>query len=270
MQNFKNSVGFITGGASGIGLGMARALGRRGMTVILADIEEDSLDTAAATLSDEGINVETEALDVADTEQYRSVAKRILARHTTIHFLFNNAGVAGPSPVGASRMADWRWVMDVNLMGVVHGVELFLPAMRDSGEPAYIINTASMAGHLATAGLASYCASKFAVVGYTEVLKAELGKSNIDVSVLCPAWVKTRIAESIRNHPDAEVAAQEHDVAARIGKTIEDEGISVEALTDRILRGMAAKTFYLFSHPEFWEHMQARMKRLQDDYAEVL
>ncbi|MFK7829063.1 MAG: SDR family NAD(P)-dependent oxidoreductase [Congregibacter sp.] len=270
MQHFEKTVGFITGGASGIGLGMARGLGQRGMTVVLADIEASRLDSAASTLRAEGIAVETAVLDVRDAQAYKAIARQTLDRHGAVHFLFNNAGVAGPSPVGESTIEDWRWVVDVNLMGVVHGVEFFLPAMRAAGEPGYIINTASMAGHLASPGMASYCATKYAVVGYSEVMDIELRETPIDVSVLCPAFVKTRIADSMRNHPNPDVAAVPNAGAEKIGRIIDHEGMSVEDLVERILKGMAARTFYLFSHKEFWPHMQKRMDLIRADYQEVL
>lgn len=270
MENFENTVGFVTGGAAGIGLGVARALGQRGMTLVLADVEEGTLADAAAALRDEGISVFTEVLDVRDVDAYKAVAEKTLARHGTIHFLFNNAGVAAPSTAGQTSIEDWRWVVDVNLLGVAYGIEFFLPAMLAAGEPGYIINTASMAGQLGNAGMGSYCATKFAVVGLSESMQQELVDSPIDVSVLCPAWVKTRIAESMRNHPNASIAASLPDASKEIGEIIANEGISVEALVDRVLLGMAEKTFYLFTHSDFWPVLEARLQRITADYAKVI
>ncbi|GAB5414287.1 MAG: hypothetical protein Cons2KO_18900 [Congregibacter sp.] len=270
MNNFENTVGFITGGAAGIGLGVAKALGEQGMTLVLADIEPQTLEATADDLRAQGIEVYTEVLDVADAEAYKAVAERTLARHKTIHFLFNNAGVAAPSTAGESTLEDWRWVVDVNLLAVAYGIEFFLPAMRASGEQGYIINTASMAGQMGMAGMGSYCATKFAVVGLSEALEQELADSPINVSVLCPAWVKTRIAESIRNHPNPSVSETIPDAAANIGKIIADEGISVDALVERVLRGMAENTFYLFTHGDFWPFLETRLQRIRDDYAKVL
>ena len=265
MDNFANTVGFITGGASGIGLGVARALGERGMTVVLADIEADTLAAAAQDLRGSGISVDSAVLDVSDAGAYRAVAERTLDRHGTLHFLFNNAGVGG-----GPGLADWRWVIDVNVMGVVHGVEFFLPAMRASGEIGYIINTASLAGHIVNPAMPAYCASKFAVVAYSEALLSELADTPIDVSVLCPAWVKTRIAQSHRNHPNPDATASGDPAMDAIHKVIEEEGMSVEDLADRVLRGMASKTFNLFTHAEFWPEVKNRLDRIRDDYREVL
>lgn len=274
MNNFENTVGFITGGAAGIGLGVGRALGLKGMTLVLADVEATTLEKAAEELRGEGITVYTEVLDVRDADAYREVAERTLATYGKVNFLFNNAGVGGGrTNAGETPLQDWRWVVDVNLMGVVYGVEFFLPAMRACGEPCYVINTASLAGHTANPGMGAYCATKFAVVGYSEAMRYELADSNIELSVLCPAWVKTRIAQSRRNHPDPDEAAQasgEQDGMNMIDQIIANEGISVEALAERVVAGMASGTFYLFTHPDFWPAMKERLDRITADYNEVM
>ncbi|WP_439105772.1 SDR family NAD(P)-dependent oxidoreductase [Congregibacter sp.] len=274
MNNFENTVGFITGGAAGIGLGVGRALGLKGMTLVLADVESDTLDQAAEALRSEGITVHTEVLDVRDADAYREVAERTLAKHGKVNFLFNNAGVGGGHAIaGATPLQDWRWIVDVNILGVVYGVEFFLPAMRASGEPCYIINTASLAGHVSNPGMGAYCASKFAVVGYSESMRHELANSNVEISVLCPAWVKTRIAQSRRNHPDAAEAAVANgpqDGSNKIDQIIANEGISVEALTERVISGMDSGTFYLFTHPGFWPAVKERLDRITSDYNEVM
>ncbi len=270
MENFSNTVGFITGGAAGIGLGVARALGQRGMTLVLADIEAETLNATAAELRDAGMNVYTELLDVTDAKAYEAVARRTLDHLGQVHFLFNNAGVAAPSPLVGGRLEDWRWTMDVNLMGVVHGVHYFLPSMLESKEECYLLNTASLAGHLANAQMASYCASKFAVVGYSEVLREELNGSNVGVSVLCPAWVRTRIAESLRNHPDETMADFEDGHLSAINRVIAEEGMSVEELAERVVQAMADRTFNIFSHADFWPAVSERLDRIRADYGEVL
>ncbi|MEM1142255.1 MAG: SDR family NAD(P)-dependent oxidoreductase [Pseudomonadota bacterium] len=270
MQNFENTVGFITGGAGGIGLGVARAVGLRGMHVILADLDAQNLANSAEALSNEGISVATEILDVTDTDRFASIADSVFAQHGKLNFLFNNAGVACPSPPTGTNFADWRWVIDVNLMGVVRGVELFLQRMLDSGEPGYIINTASLAGHVASPEMGSYTATKFAVVGYSESLRMGLADTPIDVSVLAPAWVKTRIAHSMRNHPDKHVAEQSAQSENPIAKVIEQEGISVDELASRVIDCMASKTLHIFSHPEFWPLVEKRLSRVRTDYAQLL
>lgn len=270
MQGFENSVGFITGGASGIGLGVAAQLGQRGMHVVLADVEEQALERSAENLREAGVSVTTEVLDVRDAENYQEVARRTLHDRGGLNFLFNNAGVAPNSKTGGGALEDWRWAIDVNILGVVHGVESFLPAMRESKEPGYIINTASLAGHVGSPGMAAYCATKFAVVGYSEVLRQELSKTSIRVSVLCPGWVKTRIAQSRRNHPSASADEPWPDAEREIDQIIAEQGISVEALAQRVVAGMETETFYLFTHPEFWPQVEKRLQRIHSDYAEVM
>jgi len=273
MDNFENTIGFITGGAAGIGFGVGRALGLQGMTLVLADIEADTLEQAANSLRSEGVTVHTEVLDVRDADAYRAVAQRTLANHGTVNFLFNNAGVGGGHALaGETPLQDWKWVVDVNLLGVVYGVEFFLPAMRASKEPCYILNTASLAGHVTNPGMGPYCATKFAVVGYSESMRQELADSNIEISVLCPAWVKTRIAQSRRNHPDAAEAAgaaTNADGMNKIDQIIANEGISVEALVQRVVTGMADGTFYLFTHANFWPVVEERLGRITRDYRKV-
>jgi len=267
MKDFADKVGFITGGASGIGFAVAEAMAERGMALMLVDIEQDALAAAADRLSQTGAVIETAVLDVSDLDTYRQVAKRTLDRFGRVNFLFNNAGVGSGGMAGTGDIEDWRWTVEVNLMGVVYGVECFLPAMRESGEPCHIVNTASLAGMLANAGMGSYTATKFAVVGYSETLEMELAESAIGVSVLCPAWVKTRINDSRRNHPDGKgQSAAESSLGQQITDIIEREGLHPEEIADLVVRGIENEDFYLFSHPDFWPLMQRRLARLQAAY----
>jgi NAD(P)-dependent dehydrogenase (short-subunit alcohol dehydrogenase family) len=261
---------FITGGAAGIGLGVARALGREGVSLILADIEPDTLEDAARGLREQDYAVATEVLDVADADAYGVVARRVLEREGHVDILFNNAGVGSYSLAGDTPMADWRWVLDVNVLGVAHGVECFLPAMLAAGSEAHIINTASMAGQLGTPGMGPYCASKFAVVGYSETLRLELAESSVGVSVLCPAWVKTRIAESHRNHPAPHADEASIDGMRSIHAIIEEEGITVDEVAARVVEGIRDDTFYLFTHPEFWPPLEERLAGIQRDYRRIV
>ena len=267
MKDFGDKVGFITGGASGIGYAVAEAMAARGMALTLVDIEPDALALAAEKLSQYGALIETAVLDVADLEAYRQVASQALDHFGRINFLFNNAGVGSGSMAGTGNIEDWRWTVEVNLMGVVYGVECFLPAMRASGEPCHIVNTASMAGFLANTGMGSYTATKFAVVGYSETLEMELADSPIGVSVLCPAWVKTRINDSRRNHPDGKgLSAAESSLGQQIAELIEREGLHPEEIADLVVRGIENDEFYLFSHADFWPLMQRRLDRIKAAY----
>ena len=192
---------FITGGAHGIGLAIARSLAARGAKVMLADINADALTEASASLAAEGADVGSVVCDVANEAAMRAAADATIKRFGKVHIVVNNAGVGNGGRAGETSLDDWRWIVDINLMGVVYGVEMFTPLIKSHGEGGYIINTASMAGHVASAVMAPYHATKFAVVGYSESLREDLARDNIGVSVLCPAWVRTHIYKSSLGSP---------------------------------------------------------------------
>jgi NADP-dependent 3-hydroxy acid dehydrogenase YdfG len=270
MHTFDNTVGFITGGAAGIGLAVARELGRQGMSLMLVDIEPHTLEQASATLRAEGITVESQVLDVADAAAYGEAAAKTLAHFGKINFLFNNAGVASHAPAGSTPLADWHWVVNVNLFGVVHGVENFLPAMLALDEPCWLVNTASIAGHIAGPVMGPYNATKFAVVGYSESLKVELADTQVGVSVLCPAWVKTGIAESRRNHHSSEERDNVEAGESMIADVIAREGINPEEVAKCVAQGMREGIFNLFTHPKFWPLIEARLDTIRADYQRIL
>jgi NAD(P)-dependent dehydrogenase (short-subunit alcohol dehydrogenase family) len=269
VKDFSHSTGFLTGGASGIGLAMAKELGSRGMRVMLADIEAGALAGAEKTLRDEGIDAHGIVLDVGDPEAYARAAEQTLAAFGKVNFLFNNAGVGTLSPAGQTPVRDWQWVVNVNLLGVAYGVELFLPGMQALDEPCHIMNTASLAGHVANPGFGPYNATKFGVVGYSECLRMELAESNVGVSVLCPAWIKTRIAHSHRNHPDAGRANDDTAGMNPLAELIEAEGLPVETLIGRAVDAMADGTFHVFTHADFWPMVDERLNRVREDYGKV-
>ena len=201
MDQVRDKVAFITGGAGGIGLAIARSLGRRGARVMLADIDETQLGSAVSDLRNSGIEAAPVVCDVADAASVREASERTLERFGAVHILINNAGVFVGGRTGNIPLDDWRWIVDVNLMGVVHGVETFVPIIAAQKQGGYVINTASMAGHWAVGDLGPYNATKFAVVGYSETLRRDLRRDGIGVSVLCPALVRTRIHESMAARP---------------------------------------------------------------------
>jgi NAD(P)-dependent dehydrogenase (short-subunit alcohol dehydrogenase family) len=277
MESLKNKVAFITGGGHGIGLSIGRIFAQQGARVVLVDINEKRLASAKETLASADLSVETVVCDVADPDALRRAADFTLERFGKVHIVVNNAGVSLAGKPGKIPLEDWRWIVDINLMSVAYGVEIFTPLIQSHGEGGYFINTASMAGHIAGPAMSPYHATKFAVVGYSESIRADLAADNIGVSVLCPAWVRTDIHnagvnkpsltngatadESSSNEPEAGIA----DIAAVI-----ESGIAPDDLAQWVLECMLAKRFYIFSHPSMTQHLDARAALIKADYEAIV
>jgi NAD(P)-dependent dehydrogenase (short-subunit alcohol dehydrogenase family) len=256
MMDFSGKTAFITGGASGIGLALARAFGQRGMNVAIADIEAASCTAAVEALRGEGIRAIGMACDVSDKASLADAAAKAFAEFGKVHILCNNAGVSRPGPVETIANSDWDWVIGVNLRGLVHGLQIFLPHMKAHGEAGHIVNTASMNGVAGTPLGAPYTATKFAAVGISEVLAAELDGSPIGVSVLCPSWVKTRMLDNGRNRPaqfggpitlDADKGnAERHK---RYAQALAD-GLEPADVAQMVCEAIEARRLYVFTHAE--------------------
>jgi NAD(P)-dependent dehydrogenase (short-subunit alcohol dehydrogenase family) len=192
---------FVTGAASGIGLGIASRLAHSGVKVMLCDIDTSALETAVSGLRSSNVDVDYVKADVSLKAELREAAEATLARYGEVHVLVNNAGVAGGGGYGQWDDADWEWTLGVNLMGVIWGVEIFGPLIERHGQGGHIVNTSSIAG-LVSSLATPYAVSKYGVVALSEGLRTELAPKNIGVSVLCPSAVRTQIIESVRNLPD--------------------------------------------------------------------
>jgi NADP-dependent 3-hydroxy acid dehydrogenase YdfG len=204
-------VAVVTGGASGIGLALARSLGERGLSLVIADVESSALEQAADGLRTSGVKVLARKIDVRDGHQVDDLAAASLERFGRVDVVCNNAGVVGPwAPMWELTTDDWSWVVEVNLWGVIHGIRAFVPHLIERGS-GHVLNTASMAGVTALPGNAPYCATKHAVVAITETLRRELVLAGTDVgaTVLCPGLTTTNIATSARNRPVARSHAAE-------------------------------------------------------------
>lgn len=248
MQQLAGKAAFVTGAASGIGLALARALAGAGTRVMLADIEGVALDEAVSTLRDTGAEARGVVCDVADAESVARAAEASFAAFGPVHLLCNNAGVGGGSGIEAISPETWRWVIDVNLMGVVHGLSAFLPHMRAHGEGGHIVNTASMAGLNSGLGFSAYSASKFAVVNMSEGLARELAPEGIGVSVLCPGFVRTRIWDSARNRPARYGAAgPAGPLLARL-RELGAAGLEPDAVAAQVLEAIRSDRLYVFTH----------------------
>ena len=267
-MDVSGKVVFVTGGAAGIGFGIAGALAARGAKIMLADIDEVQLEKAAAILSDV-TDVDTVVCDVADEQAVRAAAAATVDRFGKVHIVVNNAGVGAGGRAGETAIEDWRWIVDINLMGVVYGIEVFTPLIKSHGEGGYFINTASMAGHLASPAMAPYHATKFAVVGYSEALKDDLAQDGIGISVLCPAWVRTHIYKSHLNSPTGKsglgTAGDEGAVSAM--QQVVESGIAPELVGEWTADCVEAGRFYIFTHPSMIQYIDNRHAEIRADYA---
>lgn len=245
MKDLAAKVVFITGGASGIGLALARACGEEGMRVMLADIDREALDSAVVQLSNERIDVDGVICDVTSEQSLRAAADATIERFGKLHMLVNNAGVLVVGGVGENSLDTWRWAMDVNVMGVIYGTEVFLPLIREHGEGGHILNTASVGGHVAYGGVLAYSTTKHAVVGYTEALADQLKDEGIGVSALCPGFTNTRIAETER------FAGNQESQAGKDGGFVEavEAGMSPEVVATFTLEQIQQDALYIFTHP---------------------
>jgi len=262
MRELSGKVAFVSGGAGGIGLAMAEAFGREGMAVMLADVEAGALEAALADLRSKQIRAEGVLCDVASRDQVRAAALETIARFGKVHLVCNNAGVAVGGPVGQVAPRDWDWVVDVNLMGAVHGTEVFVPLMESHGEGGHFVNTASIAGMVGFAGAEPYCATKFAVVAMSEGWAAQLAGRNIGVSILCPGFVKTRIHESRRNRPPAYGPDLAPPRAPDAPPSPVLSGIPTGPVAARVVEAVKDGELYVFTHPEFKAVTQARFEAI--------
>ena len=254
MQELAGKTAFVTGGASGIGLALGRAFAEAGMKVMLADIETDVLATAVKSLDNSG-RVRGVACDVAEIGSVERAAQASYEAFGIVHVVCNNAGVGARGGVENISIDNWRWVLDVNVMGVLHGIRTFLPHIRSHGEGGHIVNTASMAGLVSGQFFNPYGASKHAVVSMSEGLATQLKPFGIGGSVLCPEFVRTRITESERNRPERYGARQTLDpgspaaaVFAQMAERVE-AGIDPSKVAARVLAAIREDEFYVLTHP---------------------
>jgi NADP-dependent 3-hydroxy acid dehydrogenase YdfG len=278
MRDVSGKVAFITGGASGMGLAMARSFSAAGMKVAIADIEQAALDRVIAEFKKTNAKVIGLKVDVTNRDAMEKAARDTIAAFGKVHVVCNNAGVAVGGPVDAMSYKDWDWVMRVNLDGVVNGVQTFVERIKSHGEGGHIVNTASMAGHLAIPGLGVYNTTKFAVVGLSDTMRADLAPHNIGVSVLCPGVVSTNIFNSGRNRPadlkgDTDTAslvltadANDAERAARM-QQIMAEALDPAVVGDMVLAAIQANDPYIFTHPSLKAMVDERNAAIAASFA---
>ena len=268
MKQFKDKVAVITGGASGIGLALARRAAAEGMQLVLADIEEGPLAAAAAELKGAGARVLTVKTDVSRAGEVENLAAQTLQAFGGAHLVFNNAGVGGVRvKTWQATARDWEWVLGVNVWGVIHGVRVFTPIMLAQGSEGHIINSASVAGLISPPGMGIYCVSKHAVVTLSECLHHDLAQKTdkIKCSVLCPAYVPTGIADSGRNRP-ADLKQTRHKSAADVAldaslkKAVQSGKLTAADVAQKVYEAVREERFYILTHPKIKPSIQWRME----------
>jgi NAD(P)-dependent dehydrogenase (short-subunit alcohol dehydrogenase family) len=266
MKEFKDKVAVITGAASGIGHALAERCAHEGMKVVLADVDVDALTATEAALKATGAPVLAVVTDVSKAQDVASLAQRTLAAFGAVHLLCNNAGVWGGISVWDSSLADWEWILGVNLWGVIHGVHTLVPLMLAQETEGHIVNTASMAGFITGRGPAVYRVSKHAVVALSEMLYHQLAQrgANVKVSVLCPGGVDTQILNAGRHRPAHLPAAEplrpaEEAVRDATQRRVQT-GISPVQVAEIVFHAIAADKFYIFTDPGAKAWVRTRME----------
>ena len=266
MEKLAGRVAVITGGASGIGLGIARAAAAAGMSLALLDVEESALEKAKRALVADGAAAFAVRADVSDPASLAAAAEHVVARFGRIDVICNNAGVFTQGPLAESSGRDWEWLVGVNLLGVAHGIRIFVPHLRAHGEGGHVVNTASIAGLSAIPGLGIYTATKHAVVALSEVLREELAPEGIGVSVLCPGGVKTRIHEAGRNRPAVLGGPDATGDRGALTDAAVESGMDPRVVGERVLNAIRANELYVLTHPEFRAAFAARAEAILAAY----
>ncbi len=271
MTDLKGKTAVLTGAGSGFGLECARIGARLGMNLVLADVQQDALARAQTEMRAAGAQVLAVQLDVSKASEVEALGRAVQNRFGAPHFVFNNAGVGAGGLIWETSAKDWEWVIGVNLMGVAHGIRVFTPMMldaarKDAGYQGHIVNTASMAGLLNAPNMGVYNASKHAVVSISETLYQDLAlvTDQISASVLCPFFVPTGISQSQRNRP-ADAVPAKPTKSQLIGQAMSDKAVgsgkvSAAEVAQKVFDAMAARQFYIYSHPKAIGSVQIRLE----------
>ena len=271
MQNLEGKVAFVTGGASGIGLGMCRAFLETGMKVVIADVRQDALDRTVETLKADNSAVLPIRLDVTDRNAWAGAAEKSERSFGGVDILCNNAGITIDGPMQQGTYDDWDYCLGINLGGVINGIMTFMPRLIDRGTGGHIVNTSSMGGLIAGAGSGIYSTSKYAVVGLTEELRSDLAQYGIGVSVFCPGPTKTDLfASSVEVRPDSlpetgyepRTVPAADEMPADISAAIYAIAMDPLDVGRRVLEGIKRNDMYILTHPEFSSIVQARCEAI--------
>ena len=277
MKDLAGKVAFVTGAASGIGLGIATALAQAGAKVMLCDVERPALDRAVEGLRRTNVDVESVAADVSLKTELQAAADATIARYGRVHILVNNAGVGGAGLYGAWTDGGWEWTIGVNLMAVVWGVEIFGPLIESHGEGGQIVSTASIAGLISGSSMA-YNVTKYGVVAFSEGLRNDLASRGIGVSVLCPGFIRTHITESARNVPERFGGPRPSETPKPQGAAVQAmdlvrqrvaQGIDPLYVGELVREGIEGNWAYIFTDAEFEPAIEARFAAIKADFDRI-
>lgn len=264
MDNLQNKVAVVTGAASGIGLGMARALVGAGVNVAMLDVEERALAKAHEPFATANVDVQRFPCDVSDRRQVRDVAVAVREHFGRVDILCNNAGVAAGGAIEETTEDDWDWVLGVNLHGVVNGMRAYVPIIKAGGAGGHVVNTASILGHYALARMSIYAASKYAVVAISEAAREDLAEFGIGVSALCPGMINTRILRSERNRPAQFAHGSQNWAEQReeIERRFREDGLDANVVGEQVLDGIRKNKAFIFTHKSLQDDIRARAERV--------
>jgi NAD(P)-dependent dehydrogenase (short-subunit alcohol dehydrogenase family) len=275
MKDLAGKTAFVTGAASGIGLGIAGALAQAGVKVMLCDIEEAALAKAIEGLKRSNVDVDGVKADVSLKSELKTAADATIARYNKVHILVNNAGVGGGGPYGAWTETGWDWTLGVNLMAAIWGIEIFGPLIERHGEGGHIVSTASIVG-LVSLSSQPYNVSKYGIIALSEGLRAELAPRGIGVSVLCPGFIRTRIMDSLRNLPerfdrpsDDRLAAMRSSEMFKFIQERVSHGIDPSYVGELVREGIENDWPYIFTDVEFEPLIEARFVRIKEGFNRI-
>ena len=272
IKEFEGKVAVVTGAAHGIGRSLARTFAKRGMKVVLADINEEALVEVAQELKEISGDVLFKVTDVGERDQVAELADFSYEHFENVNVLCNNAGICHVAPIRLLSLKEWDWVLNVNFYSVIYGINSFINRMIESKTPCHIVNTSSIDG-LAISEMAPYAVTKHALVALSETLSVELSKTNVRVSVLCPGWVRTDLLKTTEDlgqqQSDISVLTPEilnsfnldRETVEKLFKT----GMDPDIVAEKVIKAIEEDIFYIITHPELLQSVQARFDRIQED-----